>query len=98
MSDEDIERYKRKSGDSKIGGKFAVEDSLHGFATFDLRSDCIVLHCIYGDGRYWVEYFMKMAKDRGLPFLRAATRRNPKAIQRRLGFRVVGYVMEKEVE
>lgn len=101
MTQEDIERYKRKSGDNQIGGQFCLEEEGKGFVTYDLKSsDALVIHCVYGDGRYWVSRCNDIAKQAGKRKMLAGTgkHRRPEVIKRRLGFDMIGYLYEKAVE
>jgi outer membrane protein assembly factor BamB len=97
VSKEDIEKYLRKSGD-----QFIYEDNIvvndHGFMSWMIDTDgSFVALNVYGDGEYWDSFIMQLAEKLGCTKARFATRRNPKAFERKFGYKIAGYIMEKEV-
>ena len=97
ISQEDIEKYLKKSGDS-----FIYEDNIivneHGFLSWIIDTDgAFVALNVYGDGDYWDSFIMQLAEKLGCTKARFATRRNPKVWERKYGYKIAGYIMEKEV-
>ena len=56
------------------------------------------LHIVIGDGKYWMRVTKSFMAENGLTRLMFFTRRNPKAIERRFGCRIQGYVMEANID
>ena len=98
MTSEDLRRYKEKSGDVTVGGQFALEEEGKGFVTFSISPSALIINCMYGDGKYWVGRMEEVARKYGRRKIVAGSKRNPRAIERRLGFKVTGFLFEKEVE
>ena len=96
ISQEDIEKYLEKSGD-----QFIYEDNLiendHGFMSWKIAEDKLVLLNVYGNGKYWDEFSIALAKQLGLKGILTATRRSPKAFTRKFGYKITGHILEKEV-
>lgn len=99
MDEKDLQKYFEKSGDTSIEpDNLIVTDN--GFATWTIdRSDnALVGLNVYGDGKYWEEFGNELAKKLGCTKIRVATKRSPKAFVRKYGFKLVGYILEKEVD
>jgi len=97
ISQEDIKKYLKKSGD-----QFIYEDNIivneHGFMSWMLDTDgAFVALNVYGDGDYWDSFIMQLAEKLGCTKARFATRRNPKTFEKKFGYKIAGYIMEKEV-
>ena len=97
MKKEDLERYFEKSGDTEIITTDHVVSNDHGFATFAIRPDCVLIYNEFGDGRYWEKFFTQVAKNNGIKTVRCATSRNPAPYVRKFKFKIVGYILEREV-
>ena len=97
MNQDDLNRYLEKSGDDKIIPTNLVENE-HGFASFWINNNELNIINVYGDGKYWDAFFTQIAEETGCNKMRMATRRNPKAFERKFGFKQVGVIMEKEVK
>ena len=69
----------------------------HGFIVFLIYDDVLELHHMAGDGKYWQEVLIKVMKAEGVNTLRAFTRRNPKAWERKYGGHIRGYYMEADI-
>lgn len=69
----------------------------HGFITFFIHDEILELHHMAGDGKYWQDVLIKVMKSEGVKTLRAFTRRNPKAWQRKYGGHIRGYYMEADI-
>ena len=92
-----IQDYFNKSGDTKLedGKRLSNE---HGFLIYRLGKDAIyVMHC-YGDGKYWDKVLEKIARKYMVPKIVFGTKRNYKAFQRKFGYKMIGYILEKEVK
>jgi len=88
--------YLQRSGDKYIDGTNYVENE-HGFASWELKPDCIHVIQVYGNGEYWDEFFRQLAKDHGVDSYLFYTRRNPKAFARKFGAKTVQTIMQVEV-
>jgi hypothetical protein len=53
---------------------------------------------VYGDGKYWLERALQIARENGAHKLVGITRRDPKAYCKFFGLRIAGYLVEREVE
>ena len=93
-----IKDYLKRSKDNYISGVYGIIHPEHGFMTYDVDIDKLILHCVYGNGNYWYDVAIDLAKQLGLPKLLFATQRNWRAFERKYGARLVGYVMEIDVK
>jgi len=91
------EFYFLKSGDERIIDKNLTENEF-GFASFEKRGDRLIVHNVCGDGLYWDRFFVALAKINGCRKIVCSKRRSTKAYARKYGFKVAGYILEKEVE
>lgn len=66
--------------------------------SWSVHGDKLVAHQVYGDGVYWDTYLNTLAQKLGLTKIMMATKRNPKAFERKFGFKLTGYILEKEVQ
>lgn len=97
-----LERYFAKSGDTPEVLKLSmaagdVIQNEHGFAVVQLTEDALLIHACCGDGKYWQEQFEMLAEKGGVKKLAMITRRNPEAWERRFGYKVKKFYMEKEL-
>lgn len=97
MKKEHVQKYFDKSGDEKIFTSNFTENE-HGFASYSISNGVLHIANVYGEGKYWDSFFRDLAKDNKCNVMRFSTRRNPEAFVRRHGYKVVGYIMEKEAE
>lgn len=98
-----LEDYYRKSGDNHIvvGEGVSVAVTGHGFCTYakdNIEQDVLFVFNCYGNGKYWEQFLKEKAKELGCKKIRFATKRNPKAFERRFGAKLVGYILEVEVD
>ena len=70
----------------------------HGFISVLVHDDILELHHMVGDGKYWAKVLKRIMKVLNLKKLRAFTRRNPKAWQRKYGGHIRGYYMEADYD
>lgn len=68
-----------------------------GFISYAIQGDKLVIPDLYGDGKFWLEKALELAKTNGCTKLLGGTRRNPKAYNKMFGTKVVGYILEREV-
>lgn len=68
-----------------------------GFFTTKCMKDALFIPSAAGDGKELDEQICALAKRLGYTKVRFETRRNPRAWERKFGYKVTGYVMEKEV-
>jgi len=80
MNKEDLEKYLSKSGDDGIYTDNLIENS-HGFMSWKVSDQGLVLLNVYGDGKYWDQFSI----------------RSPRAYQKKYGYKLTGFVLEKEV-
>ena len=92
------QKYLEKSGDEKIYFDNYTENE-NGFCSWELseEGDFVISQC-YGNGEYWIDYFMKKAKELHCKRLLMATKRNPKAFERKYKFVTVGYILTRELD
>lgn len=97
MNNKSVDHYLEKSGDtSLIDSNFYENDQ--GFITWGTKDDdTLVLYNVYGNGVYWDKFSENLAKKFGFNKIMTATRRSPKAFKKKYGYRVTGYILEKEV-
>lgn len=96
---EQWEDYLKRSKDPY--GKFypaqnILSDDRHGFVTYDIIDDYILIHQMYGNGKHWIAHVKAVAKQRKLSSIRWFTKRNPQAIEKRYGAKIEGYIMSME--
>lgn len=90
------EEYLQSVGKHQLDGDY-IEHNEHGFITFSFIGDAMVVPDGYGDGKYWLDRTIEIAKENGCKKIRGATRRNIKAYCKMFGMKVVAYVVEREV-
>ena len=93
---EGAERYLDKSGDEEIFTDNLIEND-QGFASWNIHRGKLVILNVFGAGQFWDSFFVALAKGLGVNKITFGTRRNPKAFERKYGYKVVGYILEKEV-
>jgi hypothetical protein len=71
----------------------------HGIATWsiDKKNNAIIANKVVGDGKYWENILIDIARFFGCTRLMAYTTRNPKAWKRAYGMDVIGYMIAKEI-
>jgi len=97
MKQEDLQDYLKRSGDTKITERNLIENE-HGFMTWAADEDTLIPINVYGDGKYWDNFLVILAKELGLKKIQFGTERNYKAYERRFGYKLKGYILEKEVK
>lgn len=96
MTEEDIKRYLEKSKDDYVATDNLVENE-HGFMSWTTWDDYLVAIQVYGDGNYWNKYLDVLAKELGYKKIMMATKRNYKGFEKKFGFKLTGYVLERRV-
>lgn len=96
MTEEQIKQYLTKSGDSYIRTDNLVENE-HGFLSWTVYDDALVALQVYGDGQYWDSFLNELAKQLDLKTIKMGTRRDYRAFEKKFGFKLTGYILEKEV-
>jgi len=85
-----LKRYLEKSkADFFMANNLVVCEK--GFASYLLTHDAVFIVDCYGDGMFWKKFFIKFGYELGKKRIIFATRRNPKAFERRFGVRVIDY-------
>ena len=97
MTEKDIERYLQKSKDTFIATDNLIENK-HGFMSWTTWEDYLVAIQVYGDGNYWNKYLDCLAKELGYKKIMMATKRNYKSFEKKFGFKLTGYVLERRVQ
>ena len=69
----------------------------YGFCSWIIQEDAVLIIDCYGDGKYWQSKMEEIARENGLTKTRAATKRNPMPYERKYGYKVIGFLMEKEL-
>ena len=93
---EAINDYLTKVGKVALDGEH-LEQNEHGFISYTKVGDVLIVPDLYGDGRYWLQRSLEIAKELGCKRMRGGTTRNIKAYCRMFGLKVVGYIVEREV-
>lgn len=93
---EQVIDYLSRSGDDEVFTDNWTENE-HGFISYKVDGDKFLWFNVYGDGKYWDEYVTTLAEGLGCKKIIAATRRNPAPYERKYGYKVTGYIIEKEV-
>ena len=70
----------------------------HGLLSYLRHDDILEIHHMFGDGKYWAGVAKGLMKYYKLKTLRAFTRRNPEAWQRKYGGHVRGWYMECDID
>jgi len=95
-----LEDYFRKSGDTELlDGNLLLLP--YGFIIYEVDGDVLGLLHVYatkGSGKKMDKFINSLAKEIGAKKIRFATRRRPEGFVRKYNYKVVGYVLEKEVE
>lgn len=99
MDKETAERFLKKSGSRKVLTDNLIENE-HGFMSWVLDDDAFVCLNVYGNGDYWDKYMNELAKQLGCKTILGGTTRKAgyKAFERKYGFKLKGYIFEKEVK
>jgi len=98
VTEEDLERYLKKSGDEKIETDNLTENE-HGFMSWTIyERDTFLVYNVYGNGEYWDKYMNELAKELGLKRILIGTKRSPKAYMKKYNYKLTGYILEKGVE
>jgi len=96
VTEQDIKRYLEKSKDKNIETENLIENE-HGFMSWTTWEDYLVAIQVYGDGDYWNQELNNLAKKLGYEKIMMATKRNYKGFERKFGFKLTGYVLERRV-
>jgi len=96
VTEQDIKRYLEKSKDKHIEAENLIENE-HGFMSWTTWEDYLVAIQVYGDGDYWNQELNNLAKKLGYEKIMMATKRNYKGFERKFGFKLTGYVLERRV-
>lgn len=76
-----------------------VADSKKGFMTYEVDGDTFYVGLVAGDGRHWNSEIDRLAKKHKCKKILFGTyRNNPAAFTRKYGYKVAGFILEKEVE
>ena len=96
MTPEDVARFKEKAN-SDLDFTNLIENE-HGFMSWKVDGEHFVCLSAYGDGVYWDKYMNGLAKQLGCTKVLTSTQRKSyKAYVRKYNFKLVGYILEKEV-
>ena len=96
MDEQSAARFKEKAN-SELDYTNLIENE-HGFMSWKIEGDKFVCITVYGDGPYWDKYMNELAKQFGCKtILAGTTRKSYKAYVRKYNFKLVGYILEKEV-
>ena len=96
MNNKQIKEYLTKSKDTEIRLDNLVENE-HGFMSWTEHDDALIALQVYGDGHYWNIYLNELAKQLGYKKIIIGNKRNYKAFEKKFGFKLIGYILEKEV-
>lgn len=99
IPEEQVLDYFKRSGDTYLVGDYYIANE-HGFMTFWFhdKEPVLMLGNVYGDGKYWEQEAIRIAKEHNMKKIRFGTTRNPKVfIKRFRDFKITGYILEREV-
>jgi len=74
------------------------EETGKGFCSYDIAKDSVVVRQLYGDGEYWFSRLKEVAKLYNCTKLTGIVNRSPKGYTRKYGAKVVGHVIEINLE
>ena len=90
--------------EKKLGHKFCPFpnsnfefDEEKGFCFWEQDGETLMIGDTCGDGRYFFNLLNTKAKELGCTRLKFGTYRKPNAFTRKYGFKITGYILEKEV-
>ena len=89
--------YLKRSGDDTIEPDNYIENE-YGFASYQIHGDQFTIVQCYGDGLLWQDEFMRLAKLNKCKTILFATKRSPKALERKFGCEAIATVMTKKVQ
>lgn len=92
----EIERYLAKSGDDYIAEGTLLENN-HGFMIYRIFKGELCVMQAFGDGKYWDDKAVELARQNGCKTVKFGTKRKPGAFCRKYGYTVAGYILTKEV-
>lgn len=95
-SDEEIDNYLLKSGDTEIGNG-TLEENENGFCVWKTNGDALLLVNVYGNGSFWNKWAEIKAKSLNMKRIVFATKRKPVAFIKKHGFEISGYIMARPV-
>lgn len=94
--------YKKKTGQefTPRDDEAILIDLEKGFCSYsiDPNEKILIVGGVCGDGIYWDNLLRNIAKSHSCKQIIFYTDRNPKAWERKLGYKLHSYVMVKEVE
>ena len=88
--------YLRRSGDDDIELENYIENE-HGFASYQIDGDQFTIVQCYGNGVWWQDEFMRLAKLNRCKTILFVTKRNAKAFERKFAYDSIATVMTKKV-
>ena len=99
MDKESVARFLEKSRSEYVDETNLIENE-HGFMSWKVDGDKFVCINVYGNGEYWDKYMNELAKQLGCKKILGGTTRKAgwKAFERKYGFKLRGYIFEKEVK
>ena len=99
MDKESVARFLEKSRSEYVDETNLIENE-HGFISWKIDGDKFVCINVYGNGEYWDKYMNELAKQLGCKKILGGTTRKGgwKAFERKYGFKLRGYIFEKEVK
>ena len=89
--------YYNRSGDTQLGVGWMEEDPENGFCVWRVQDEKLILVNVYGNGTHWDTWATEKAKELELDTVLFATSRSPKAFVRKYGYKITGYILEREV-
>ena len=89
--------YLRRSGDEHIEADNYIANE-HGFASYEIDGEQFTIIQCYGNGSWWQNEFMRLARLHNCKTILFATKRNPKTFERKFGYESVATIMTKEVK
>lgn len=88
--------YYNRSGDTELGVGW-MEENEHGFCVWRREDNRLILVNTYGDGAYWDKWAEDKAREIECDTIYFTTKRSPKSFERKYGYEVTGYILERKV-
>jgi len=91
--------YEKKTGnkfDNFPNSNFEFNEE-KGFCNWMVDGDTLYIGDTAGDGVFWDALMQSKAKEIGCKFIKFGTPRNPNTFIRKFKYKVVGFILEKDV-
>jgi hypothetical protein len=99
IPEEMISKFFEKSGETYLTGEYFECDTEKGFMTFAIAPDCVFAHNVFGEGKYWEDRAVEIAKAKGVNKVKTVMSKAlyDKLQDRYSDLKITGYLLVKEV-